>query len=64
MVNQNFTYNGVSYIGYSSVSLYTRFDNTSKILQFWGYKSADDVDTIYITIETIIASGIAVLTAN
>lgn len=68
MVSKNFTYNGVSYIGYGIISLYTRFDNTDKIIQFWGYKSIDDVDTIYITIdttevniETILASGIAEL---
>jgi len=68
MVIKNFTYNGVSYIGYETISLYTRYSNTAKITQFWAYKTADDVDTIYITvdttdvnIETITASAIAEL---
>jgi len=68
MVIKNFTYNGISYIGYNTISLYTRYEDTDKIIQFWGYKSENDVDTIYITIETtdinietITASAIAEL---
>ena len=52
MVRKDFTYNEVSYIGYETISLYRKVGDNPNIIQFWAYKSEDDVDTIYINVSS------------
>ena len=50
MVEQDLTYNGVNYIGYEVRSVYW-MPNYPNDVQFFAYKTADSVDTIYIGVD-------------
>ena len=50
MVNVDFDYNGVSYIGYETRTLHRTFEDNVNIVQFFCFKTETDVDTVYINI--------------
>ena len=50
MVNVDFDYNGVSYIGYETRTLHRTFEDNVNIVQFFCFKTETDVDTVYISI--------------
>ena len=50
MVEQDFTYNGVDYIGYETRSVYWMVDYPSEG-QFFAYKTLEEVDTIFINVD-------------
>jgi len=70
MVELNFTYNGVNYIGYETRSLYWMVDYPYQV-QFFAYRTPTQVDTIYINVigtmvnrDDVINEGIYLLTTT
>ena len=68
MVEQDFTYNGVDYIGYETRSMYWMVNYPYEV-QFFAYRTLQEVDTIYIDIDgtetnrdVVINGAIAILT--
>jgi hypothetical protein len=68
MVELNFTYNGVNYIGYETRSLYWMVDYPYQV-QFFAYKTPNEVDTIFVSVigtmvnrDDVINEGIELLT--
>ena len=70
MVEQDFTYNGVDYIGYQTRSIYWMVDYPYEV-QFFAYKTPQEVDTIYINVDSdlldrdvVINTAITILTGE